>query len=894
MPRKDNEDDPLKDDPTVIKDDTQFPDPQLYFQVFDSEKDEPESKYRSDVFKLYERWQKKYGRRWPENGMNTEDLVWLYEEAYKDEANALYGNGEGSGNGDGSQLHKVNNEQELFPGEFITDTDEIVEEEAKKLSKLAPVQKKDVILRAKEELENANWVTDEFESEEYEMGNLEQLYDTYLWDADGNPTIMPSDAPAEELGEESENWDDFYGALRPRGVLTEEVREALWATDEFESDEDNTESEWEPEYVGAGLGLKHEDPINPQWSLRHSNHPLAPFPGEALKWSSFVYDDGTTYEGLTRDAIAHGMGVMTFGNGTGGGFHLRETRRGDKYEGEFQVGYAHGLGQFTSPSRGEVYIGEFFAGQRHGCGIKVNMTPFYYLLERGVNPVDAYRQTYDQIMRNIEFRTWYRGQALGSDYEDENVLFQVKEDFENPWNTLIKNSVHEAKLREWKSLTPEEKAAQKMVEVLDAITPAKAMEPSYIKNEHGEWEPRTDGEGNWDDGEGDSIDLMVGNTTDGGLGFGWRDADMDSDAVPFNAALDEQVLGDVLDDRGEESEDKEMVLGDDIVNPVTGLSLRDYLDGREAKYNELIEKVLGVKRSGPTQEEMEHYIEQDKVDWGVGKYTEELLVKDMHERDKADMKNNEFVKNDSSKRDRDFIYMDTETRFETESDMMELCDLAEILGTIDEAQEIVTRARMWRWKPYGEVTIRFAQDAIGAPAELMQDPLHYPHGTKFMAPGPLGQCHPLPDDVNIRLEMARVAHNYKHVYNMYNFDYDPAPGSAQYLVDQRMRRAHELNIRRLQRMIEGAVELGSATPGAPNEQAVLAAATSDEGSKEVISTQRGGSRGPLASMTMTMAMPRLEIRMGRASRVVLDTLKRAAKHASTRPRLARPQRKQNP
>jgi hypothetical protein len=51
-------------------------------------------------------------------------------------------------------------------------------------------------------------------------------------------------------------------------------------------------------------------------------------------------------------------------------------------------------------------------------------------------------------------------------------------------------------------------------------------------------------------------------------------------------------------------------------------------------------------------------------------------------------------------------------------------------GTLDEAEEIVARARMWRWKPYGEVTIRFAQDAHGAPVELMQDPLHYPHGTK--------------------------------------------------------------------------------------------------------------------------------------------------------------------
>jgi len=37
-----------------------------------------------------------------------------------------------------------------------------------------------------------------------------------------------------------------------------------------------------------------------------------------------------SYEGLTRDAVAHGMGVMVFGNGTGGGLHLRDVRRGDK------------------------------------------------------------------------------------------------------------------------------------------------------------------------------------------------------------------------------------------------------------------------------------------------------------------------------------------------------------------------------------------------------------------------------------------------------------------------------------------------------------------------------------------------------------------------------------
>lgn len=47
------------------------------------------------------------------------------------------------------------------------------------------------------------------------------------------------------------------------------------------------------------------------------------------------------------------------------------------------------------------------------CGMKVNMAPFYYLLERGVDPVAAYQRTYKSIMRDIEFRTWYRGQPLG-------------------------------------------------------------------------------------------------------------------------------------------------------------------------------------------------------------------------------------------------------------------------------------------------------------------------------------------------------------------------------------------------------------------------------------------------------------------------------------------------
>lgn len=56
-------------------------------------------------------------------------------------------------------------------------------------------------------------------------------------------------------------------------------------------------------------------------------------------------------------------------------------------------------------------------------------------------------------------------------------------------------------------------------------------------------------------------------------------------------------------------------------------------------------------------------------------------------------------------------------------------------GVLQELDSVVTRARMFRCKPDGEVSLTKSQDAVGLPAPLMQDPIHYPHGTKFMAPG---------------------------------------------------------------------------------------------------------------------------------------------------------------
>ena len=56
-------------------------------------------------------------------------------------------------------------------------------------------------------------------------------------------------------------------------------------------------------------------------------------------------------------------------------------------------------------------------------------------------------------------------------------------------------------------------------------------------------------------------------------------------------------------------------------------------------------------------------------------------------------------------------------------------------GTLQEVEEVLTRARMFQYKPDGDVTFMAVQDAKGIPISTFQDPLHYPHNTKFLAPG---------------------------------------------------------------------------------------------------------------------------------------------------------------
>lgn len=89
----------------------------------------------------------------------------------------------------------------------------------------------------------------------------------------------------------------------------------------------------------------------------------------------------------------------------------------DRYEGEFQAGFVHGLGQYVSPSTGELYRGEWSAGKRQGCGVLTNMNPFYKRVAAGMDPQAAWEASKDEIENNEKWGTWH-GDYYVSEVDD--------------------------------------------------------------------------------------------------------------------------------------------------------------------------------------------------------------------------------------------------------------------------------------------------------------------------------------------------------------------------------------------------------------------------------------------------------------------------------------------
>lgn len=64
--------------------------------------------------------------------------------------------------------------------------------------------------------------------------------------------------------------------------------------------------------------------------------------------------------------------------------------------------------------------------------------------------------------------------------------------------------------------------------------------------------------------------MQIGNTTEGGYGLGWDNPTADTSDLVLDDTIVQQEALEVLDDKIEESEDKEMILGDEVLNPTTG------------------------------------------------------------------------------------------------------------------------------------------------------------------------------------------------------------------------------------------------------------------------------------------------------------------------------------
>lgn len=248
--------------------------------------------------------------------------------------------------------------------------------------------------------------------------------------------------------------------------------------------------------------------------------------------------------------VPHGKGTIVFGNGFGGG--IQRPEKNDKYEGEFDTGFAHGLAQYTHTSKGKLFKGEYNVGQRHGCGAEYDMSPFLKKVKGGMDPSQAWEETKDTIESKAKYGTWLRD------------AFFTGPDESGRW--------------------------------------------CHIKE----------------------ITYVV---------------------------------------------------------------------------------VMLCVRIAPC-------------------------------------------------------------RFITISLRLSYCR-----GTVQEVDEVVEKVRMFQYKPDGEVTLRFARDAKGFPAPLMQDPVHYPHGSAFLAPGPLGLCHSIPNDSKLKNAMSKAAAVQQHIHDMYNIPENPEPGS---------------------------------------------------------------------------------------------------------------------
>ncbi len=100
--------------------------------------------------------------------------------------------------------------------------------------------------------------------------------------------------------------------------------------------------------------------------------------GKLNSWGLLFWPNGNRYEGEFNDGLAHGQGVVTWANGSRYEGEWRNDKRhgygvitwasGNRFEGELRKGKRYGHWVFTWKN-GERYEGEYSEGKRHGQGV---------------------------------------------------------------------------------------------------------------------------------------------------------------------------------------------------------------------------------------------------------------------------------------------------------------------------------------------------------------------------------------------------------------------------------------------------------------------------------------------------------------------------------------------
>lgn len=107
--------------------------------------------------------------------------------------------------------------------------------------------------------------------------------------------------------------------------------------------------------------------------------------------------------------IPHGKGVLSIGFIGGGGIQSgassEDMQFGDLYEGEFNMGFAHGIGKYSNRD-GFVYTGEFMSGLKHGCGELKNLSSYLNRLQTGFEPIKAWQFSAKEIDETRKKGTW--------------------------------------------------------------------------------------------------------------------------------------------------------------------------------------------------------------------------------------------------------------------------------------------------------------------------------------------------------------------------------------------------------------------------------------------------------------------------------------------------------